>query len=85
LFTDPALISQIIKYSNVSPTYNDTIYTESPERSTLVSRRLRSASRTNVPFVGPWYGDGWGFRHSNSKDEYQILQRRFNTAWDLAK
>ena len=88
LLKTPAVITRTVRYSNVSPEYNDTIYSETPERLIMRGAHSRGASRIQIPFVGTMYGDGYMMdlnKNNASKSEYETLKRRFNTAWNLAK
>lgn len=93
IFGSAPFIRQTVVHSSVSPDYNDTIYIEVPERKNfLVQRKLRgierrpSVYRTYYSKVYPYFGSILpDYLGSGSKQEYETLKRRFNTAWNLAK
>ena len=92
IFGNSPIIRQMVLHSTVSPSYNDTTYLEVPERkSPLVERKLRgiekhpSVFKTYYSNVYPFFGDILPDLGSGTKEEYETLKRRFNTAWNLAK
>ena len=92
MFGSVPFIRQTVVHSSVSPDYNDTTYIEVPERKNfLVQRKLRgvekhpSVFRTYYSKVYPFYGSILPDLGSGSKQEYETLKQRFNTAWNIAK
>lgn len=92
IFGSSPIIRQMVLHSTVSPSYNDTTYLEVPERkSPLVERKLRgiekhpSVFKTYYSNVYPFFGDILPDLGSGTKEEYETLKKRFNTAWNLAK
>ncbi len=92
IFGSSPIIRQMVLHSTVSPSYNDTTYLEIPERKNpLVERKLRgiekhpSVFKTYYSNVYPFFGDILPDLGSGTKEEYETLKRRFNTAWNLAK
>lgn len=92
MFGSVPFIRQTVLHSTVSPDYNDTTYIEVPERKNfLVERKLRgvekhpSVFKTYYSNVYPFFGGILPDLGSGTKEEYETLKRRFNTAWNLAK
>lgn len=92
MFGSVPFIRQTVLHSTVSPDYNDTTYIEVPERKNfLVERKLRgvekhpSVFKTYYSNVHPFFGSILPDLGSGTKEEYETLKRRFNTAWNLAK
>lgn len=92
MFGSVPFIRQTVLHSSVSPDYNDTTYIEVPERKNfLVERKLRgvekhpSVFKTYYSNVYPFFGSILPDLGSGTKEEYETLKRRFNTAWNLAK
>jgi hypothetical protein len=72
----------------VSNNGNDTTFYETPGRWLPVNFRTRTASKKNHKFQTIPYYQGGPTRESKTiiiDPEYEILKRRFNTAWNLAK
>ena len=92
MFGSVPFIRQTVVHSSVSPDYNDTTYIEVPERKNfLVQRKLRGVEKHPSVFhtyyskVYPFYGSILPDLGSGSKQEYETLKQRFNTAWNIAK
>lgn len=92
LFGHPAVIRQVVDYGRY-PYDNDTTYIEIPEvNNPFIKRKIRGTNKHIgvlrdyyshlIPFFGKFLPDSLG---SSNKKEYEILKRRFNTAWNLAK
>lgn len=84
--------ASIRQYINpINPYYNDTTYIEIPEHTSFVKLAPRIASTNskedlNSPILDKngWPTGYYKFKFNNSP-EYEILKRRFNTAWNIAK
>lgn len=85
----PSTIEQHI-YRNISPQLNDTAYIETPGRdnpfTNVFPRRVLKhtglfTQRFSYP-NGPIGGRYWSGKKINPQ-EFQILKRRFNTAWNI--
>lgn len=92
LFGNPAVIRQVVNYGRY-PYNNDTTYIEIPEISNPFTKRKIRATNKHIgvlkdyyshviPYFGQLLPDSLG---TSNKKEYEILKRRFNTAWNLAK
>jgi len=87
--THGASIRQYVK--PITPHYNDTTYIEIPEHTSFVELSPRAASTNSIEDLNSpildnngWPTGYYKFKFNNSP-EYEILKRRFNTAWNLAK
>ena len=87
--THGANIYQFVK--ELTPYYNDTTYVEIPEHTSFVNVKPRVAKTNSIEDLNSpildkngWPTGYYKFKFNNSP-EYEILKRRFNTAWNLAK